>query len=217
MNVRFFELRQSAEGVRLSPPWDFDYNPNSGLITCRHVHDEPNQVWCEHMGPCVQAGADADAIWEPTGTVGTPDGEGVPVFEDQMRLDIPMFPTVGLWASVTLTLIPRPTMPMYSVEWDHPNGRDGLLIGHITRGEGRKVIRELMVEFMWAAPDREVECQAAHHGLAAQIEWSKCINDERRTREAWSVYIHDWCTYCRVNRGDNSDLIPAAENTGVWS
>lgn len=217
MNVRFFELTTDLDGKDLSVAWDFEYNPNSGRVRCMECIDPSDMIWCGHIETAVRLSADADGIWSPVGISADPDTEGLPVFEPQMQLAIPMFPTVGMWATVTLTLTSRPGMPMYSVEWDHPTGKDTLFIGHITHGEGRSTIRELLIEFMWAAPDRSVECQAAHHSLRAQREWETIINGPLRTREAWSVYITDWCTYCNLHRGDDSDLVPEAETTGVWS
>lgn len=216
LNVRFFELPATWAASSGNVVWDFEYNPNTGLIRCHEVHEDSNPVWCEHVEASVTLNADASAIWEPIGIKAGTGDEGDPVLADEMKLDIPMFPTVGLWANVSLLLVPRLYVPMYTVEWSHPYGASDQFIGNITRGEGRRTIREMLVEFMWAAPDREVECRASHHGLRAQIEWQKLINSEFRTREAWSIYLTDWCTYCNLHRGDDSDLIPESENNGVW-
>lgn len=211
-NLSYIEYEAEGE----PSAWDYQFNPNSGQIHCMQC--SPREIWCSHVEAMTRVNAESQAIFEIIDV--SPQGEAI--YRDQFVMDIPVFPTHTFWTQVILTPAHRPGFPMYSVEWDKPEPdgqiKDTLFICHITQGEGRKSIREMLFELMWATNDRAIECKASHHGLAAQVNWQNALqNTATRTLEAWSLFMTEWCTYCTIHQASNDDLIPAAENTGVWS
>lgn len=168
--------------------------------------------WCRHVSVGVQLGGDSEAIWKKD-----PDVE-YPLVVD---LEIPMFPSQGFWTTVNLERVePQPyTLPRFQVMWvnDRPDWNTKEFICFLGPGEGRRTIRQVLIEHMLSFDIGE--CKAAHHGLGAQRRWLRDMREVKTKRvQQWSVYTTYQCLECRKsNAAHDPDLIPDQQRTNVWS
>lgn len=192
-------------------PDNFTLNSNSGRVEC--VLCQTN--WCDHMHKMIGSSADSDMIW-----VKDPAAD----YLEFIYLEIPMFPSINLWTMVNLTLNKDAPIPMYRVEWPFLTCTEGR-IGHslrficnITQGEGRKIIRTCLIEYMYGDPGRKKECASHAHGPYEEKVWQQHQKTLDHFSEDWCVYTTDACLTCLkkfdpLNIPD--DLVPDKQN--VWS
>lgn len=193
--VAFFEYKDVSFVLR-----------SSGYIECGECDFAK---WCEHNEILTRERGDRRAIWTNT-------SDELP---ESLFLEIPMFPSENFWKKVRLKL--DENMPRYAVHWRpplHPDNAEAPLIMFLNPGEGRNVIRTVLVEYMLYSMKPDAECKAGHHGYIAQIAWENDMKTSRKTVQLWSVYTTDMCLTCLVNMNvTDPDLIPDRQGSGVWN
>lgn len=185
---------------------------SNGKIICNEKHSEfpPKPLnWCNHIQKAAVLRWDAQAIWV----------SGQEQW-DSFYLEIPMFPNDNLWASVELIKVDSKT-PVYAVDWHEcpTNLNHATRLCYLNPGEGRNVIRQVLVEYMWADRFRVKSCKAGHHNYSAEMRWQQDTKSgsSRLAPQYWSVYTTEQCLTCRI--GDPSSdpsLIPDTQKT-VWN
>ena len=160
------------------------YSPN-GHIRCTTC----DSLWCAHTEAQVVDHSDSVVIWNRSATT-------EPLVAE-MSLAIPMFPTVNLWTTVQLVL-DLTFAARYEVHWNRALG-EFVQIGSINRGEGRRVIREMLVEHMYGDRARPDQCEAGIHFLKAEKNWQASRFSPQRAAWDWCVYTTGMCLTCLIS------------------
>lgn len=156
--------------------------------------------WCPHTEGSVTNRLDSEIIWDFVNWA-----------RKSLLVEIPVFPSEGFWESVDL----RPdkgTIKRMHIQWP----ATGEWLGFLNPGEGRGIIRELMIDFVRSKVSPNTICPAGHHSVEAEAVWQADQKTNRRHIQMWSLFKTGWCLYCRRYNGTSSDLIPNEERLGVW-
>jgi hypothetical protein len=191
----------------VDPQLDFTFANNGHIYCANGCGVSGPEIWCEHLQEALVKGWDWHAIW--------PEDHHP---ADQFQLMIPVFPKSNQWTEVVLTKWPRyDKIPRLIVEWDQGPVDATVFVCFNSPGEGRRTIRNTLVEMMWGDPARRTECHAAHHGFAAEMEWQEKMKNPNTTAAAqWAVYITGECLHCQINNFSNDpDLVPPKQGS-VW-
>lgn len=180
---------------------------SEGAIECLTCKEENTHgvYWCDHIQDNVLNHRDYQAIWR----------NGLEPVE--FDLEIPMFPTEGLWAKVTLSKDQK--FDRFLVEWKT------MFVCYLNPGEGRKVIRSILWEKcttylnkMAVSIGKPPDCSSSSHSMSAQLKWEKSTTNGRFNAQRWSLYTTKMCIQCNhdaLSIGD--DLAPPRQKFGVWS
>jgi hypothetical protein len=170
--------------------FDFSIDRITRHITCL----ECDQVWCAHLANITRENLDTEFIW----------GEENAELVLRQSIQVPIVPTMSMWAEVTLTLNDR--LKAYMVEFD------SVFIGFIHRGEGRGVLRSMMIDWFRGTDFAAKECIQIGHSYKAQMVWQRDMqpnaNEGRKFSQQWSVFTTGRCLVCNGEADDFSDLAP---------
>ena len=191
----FFEW----QGENLQIPVQFAWT-DDGNIRCQSCPESP--TWCMHVEMLTIENGDAEPIWEM--------GENEAMF----GLQIPMFPTKDLWARAELVYVGK--VDAYTVGIDTDESTENIRMGFLHRGEGRNVIRQMILDWFDGqfGASTNLQCMSASHKVSSEIAWIDAMRDDnKRILNYWSVWDTHSCIYCKNGEGDMSDLIPDASST----
>jgi hypothetical protein len=189
----FFEWK--SERDRLT--YDFMAMPN-GHIACEVCSAS---LWCEHIEQMIKANGDAGVIFEDF----TPGGV------EDLRIEVPMFPTSNLWQPVVLT--PHKKITAYFVDLDVDSASYEL--GFLNPGEGRVVLRSMVLSwFAGMVETSTLQCKSKSHGFPAQKAWEQNMKDEgARALSLFAVWQQGTCPHC-LRQLNDPDLVPDAGDGG---
>lgn len=174
--------------------------PN-GHLACDNCEGKP---WCEHIETLVRENADAEILWQD---------EGEPY--DALELEIPVFPTANLWGRVVLEKSQRISLAYRASFFIRPGiTADGVFLGHIHGGEGRYVLRSMLLDYFQGAIDpRTLKCNAGVHTFKQEMKWQSDMKDPNTAiMQYWSVWVNKTCIGCAIDASDWADLIPDAKS-----
>lgn len=191
----------------------YEYDITTGQLKCTECVGSP--IWCLHVRGLVRDGKDLSNFW-PTNDLVAPE------YNVNCKVYVPVFPDANHWTYVELVAYSGPGgAARYQILWeDYPlkyvdeNGTisPSPVVGFLNRGEGRQVIRSILIEYMWGDPRRSYECKAAHHGYAQQKAFEANIaQTPEYYYEAWSIYMTNQCLVCNTITGLDPNLIPASQ------
>lgn len=171
--------------------------------------------WCEHIEWYVQEGLDQKDIWDETED-GTLSLTGV-------RLMVPIIPRLSQWADVGFGAEHHGNYKMELLLDSKVDIKTGEVpsefLGFFSPGEGRMVLRSMVLT--WFAPrDVEIkECQATTHDFQAQMSWErdhKKGRERERLAQHWSVFTKGFCLRCAAisDAIGGDDLVPDGGRAG---
>ena len=192
----FFDYKSENASV----PFHF-YWTDVGSIRCQMCDDTPD--WCMHIEMLTIENGDAESLWKY--------GEDEAMFSVQ----VPMFPTNGLWARAELMYVGK--FDAYKVGIDAEEFTENIRIGFLHRGEGRNVIRQMILDWFDGqfGMSKTIKCMSASHKVSSEIAWVDAMRDDnKRILNYWSVWDTHSCIYCKNGADtDMSDLVPDASST----
>lgn len=155
-------------------------------------------MWCTHIEGAVRDNADSEAIFDANEELGF--------------LEIPMFPSLNLWARVRLALNVKLEAYKVYMDWDGNPPTDSNFLGFLHHGEGRMVIRSMILNFFEGEVNlSSLACKSSAHKMRQEIDWQKSLNDpNKRIPQLWSVYQNGACIACTMSAGEWADLVPDA-------
>lgn len=157
--------------------------------------------WCAHIEAYLQTREDWTSLW----------GTFPPGHYQALTVQVPIVPTEMLWAECQLTY--KEKLDAYSMTHEDGDGFEQF-IGFVHRGEGRIVLRSMMIDWFKSIVNIEaLTCTQVSHGFAAQTRWNQNMRDQGRAfAERWSVWANKKCLYCNGKKEDDfSDLAPDNE------
>lgn len=184
----------------------------NGHIKCHstnHVRDGQSNLWCPHLEHCTKTGLDSKALF---GIL----EEGAWENQFPFALQVPMFPSLHMWATVILTPKKSPKMTRINVTWEPPDKKGASeYLCTLNEGEGRNTLREVLLNAPIVFYDgRFPICQAAHHGPAAERAYQDRMVSTHMFAERWGIYTTNWCVYCIENNSAvDPSLIPEKEDS----
>lgn len=154
-----------------------------------------NEPWCEHIEDFIRHNADAEFWW-------------VPVPTNERLIMVPIVPTAALW--VTMRLEYKEKVAAYAVSFDDEAFVH--FLGFVHRGEGRYVLRSMMIDWFWGHVDTSTfKCDAFSHGYKREMMWQHAMQ-KRSTSfpQLFSLWRTKMCVACHNSTaGDDwDDLIP---------
>lgn len=176
-----------------------------GTVMCG-AHDQLTD-WCEHLADNMISNGDQAIIWDIM------EGQEKP---EKWDLQIPVFPTNDLFETVTLNKLVSYNTLRWIVEWDIDPLSPSVTLGLLNRGEGRNVVRRLMVEYMWSATDNQApQCKASTHSLPQENLYIRETHpsSKHRAMNVWSVWREGMCIPCMVQTNQLIDLVPDKEGS----
>ena len=134
--------------------------------------------------------------------------------EAMLGLQIPIFPTKSLWARGELLYVGK--FDAYKVGIDTDESTQSVHIGFLHRGEGRNVIRQMILDWFDGqfGASTTVKCRSASHKPLQELQWTQAMKDDnKRIQNLWSVWDTHSCIACIGLVGDMSDLVPDGSST----
>lgn len=177
----------------------------NGVLQCSVRQHEGVGIrhWCDHIRSCIEGEDDATWCFDPGALI------------------VPMFPTSDMYAEVRIDdkvtaggrrlLIPVQDGGNYSPDQD--------FVGFISPGEGRKVIRSMLLNWAEAKVRRPgdpdgAECRSSMHGVTAENRlkqmYQNAQSKQSRNMQAintWSVADVGVCVMCAAT-ASSPDLVP---------
>lgn len=163
-----------------------------------HIHCETcgnlNVPWCEHCEKLVRANGDAEAVWL----------ENRPSIH---HIEVPMFPNLNMWRRTELVFVPR--LDAYKMTIATPNMTEPYtVLGFLHEGEGRMVMRSMILDWFVAFAPSDLMCRASSHKFRQEMKWQDDMKDHNKAIvQRWSVWSNGVCTGCTM-ADDWADLIP---------
>jgi hypothetical protein len=163
-----------------------------GSVTCQN---HPKKNWCEHIQFLVENDLDSSSIFEPY------------LYH---ILQIPMMPSLGLWTKIRLD--PVNAITAYSVTNLGFSGNRDDFLGMIHPGEGRRVIRLMMLDWFKGHVDYEnLICPSSKHSYIAEMVFKSDARQglTRWLPQVWSIWEAGCCLICSgILNEDFGDLVP---------
>lgn len=136
---------------------------------------------------------------------------------------IQVMPSEGISIMVALFEEDNDDRYMKMLKWKHPGpnweDRDYEFLGFLSNGEGRGVIRQLIINELDAILVDKI-CNSKTHGLAAEREWKRKMGGSHISSwlERYNTLVNGMCTFCNYAQRTeeamqkrskyDSDLIP---------
>lgn len=186
-------------------PGEADIDGDSqGVLHC----SEHSEAWCNHIAFVVDKGLDSKLIWIPDEYLE----------EDlDISLDVPVVPTAGTW--VKAHLIYRQKLDAMEVYFNFTAVE---FAGFIHRGEGRKVLRSMFIDFFrgrW--PDDDKKCMSSSHTFQREQELRKLMLTTQNTfANMIELVLRSQCLACRLayeSIFSDPDLVPSDDKKTIWS
>lgn len=172
---------------------------------------EKSKRHCSHIQQEFKKNTDLDFMWEED-----------PALQFPISVEIPISSDYDQWAEVEIfsakETIGLPGKAL--IRWEQI---DLTVIG---RGEGRRVIRDALVNHMLGDYKGTKECKSTGHTPRDQIEWLRDTGVDpsyptRRVAQLWSVYTTGLCLGCnyRLNHLIREEAHTAALQVGknIWN
>lgn len=186
----FVKLKWSIDPLEEIVVTAVDGNP---LVCTQH-----DLEWCKHLEEILSYRSDSQEIFSP-------DHESV----EQWVCVVPIFPTHGLFHSVKLKWIPFPVPALDITDID-----DDKSYGILAEGDGRAVIREMLIFDLMADRRDNILCKSKSHKFAHEMLLAKHLEDKKwRLIEKWCILKTGKCHSCLEpgSTEDFSDLVPNKE------
>lgn len=174
------------------------YVKESGFLEC----DDCGSIWCVHLEKLIRENKDALSLWENS----TEEDEGQVV-------KVPIVPSLQIWTDIELINY-RPDMrkiqPHESSQFIWLEIRDDW--GFLQVGEGRKVLRDIILTKFVAAFPNTPKCKSSSHGPAQEKYFQE---NGKQFFFKWISASTGMCPPCRsrsVNVGEDPDLIPESDS-----
>lgn len=179
---------------------------SGGNLSCSGVNCRA-AVWCEHIQEVITSGHDAPSVW----------AHGFSVDPWTPFVDVPVMPTQEIWAKVRLDQASDSVLKVNLHAPPQRNPPDGYspFIGFISEGEGRAVIRQMLIG--WFEPwynqhSRDVPCGSIHHtpGRTMQVIRQGDANPVNKFINAWTLFFFQQCMICWKNQRRQIHQAPGA-------
>lgn len=187
-------------------------NFDNGHLVCSRFHpdtDDTPHFWCAGIEKFIKTGRDMLMIWDKT-----PES----MHPDTQYLQVPVFPTYNIWTRVTLTLDTR--YERYQITWAKSDDLlDSEVLGYLNPGEGRSVVRSLLIQKMETEHELPKTCGAYAHNFNEEMQFRKRIQGPYAPAEHWMIWTTGRCIACerRLLEAFSDDVVPGRESTGVWT
>lgn len=170
------------------------------------------KTWCHEMEQCIKENDDALLIWPQN--VEPASG---------MTLAVPIIPSKDQWADCILEL--KENVRAYKIWFKaaHIHGfaslEELMFIGFLHRGEGRAVVRSILLDYLrmqWEvgvkAGSKHLLCANKLHSFKAQMAYEQnIVGHQSALVETWSILNTGNCLTCVEGSVDDfDDLIPDA-------
>lgn len=177
-----------------------DMRMRNGLLQCGHPLHEPKILdWCDHISRYISSGQDTDMLH--TG----------------MRIQVPIFPTQSIFASVSISDEVVGTSALMEMEYTPDIGKDVKIpLGFWNPGEGMLSIRFVILDYLLSKVDPNesfekgsirTKCPNGAHSMK-----SARIMSERSRGNAqwkwgclWNIVMEKACTPCVEESSGVSD------------
>lgn len=173
-------------------------------------------MWCEHIEKWVRDMDDAPFIW-----MGFSDKSLA-----SADVAVPIVPTADVWELASLRrLDPRKD----SVEvWIKDDGANtvvdkDIFIGFLNPGEGRFVLREMLLDWFIGTIQAQIEkqkCSAPGHGYTQTVRWNADMQEGGGVAlvQQWTVWSTGRCLGCTFDPSSAAQFVPDAGPTrNPWS
>lgn len=181
-----------------------------GHIECRASEHEEAPSMCSHINDLIESGDDADYIWT--------DLLDLDLEDSPVRVQVPMyFAASNDWSAVfadcEITKMNSVLFGLYYLDQNPWRRREEVFVGFTCEGEGRKVWKQMLYNWLVSDEDFGKECSSGRHGLAEQRMWNHSLGTEEEMYQRWSIFTTASCLGCRAKsnpsgRAFNDDLIP---------
>jgi hypothetical protein len=181
---------------------------NTGEVFCAFCKEA--QKWCSHLQNSMLDYSDSKLIWGLFPETESPN---------EIEIEIPVFPSFDFWEKVSLVRNTTGSNPVKEIFWTEITSQDHTFLGFLNPGEGRQVIRLLLIQQLWINFDIvNSACLSSTHGPQEQVRWYKQTspNSNLRPIQFWSVYRTGLCLLCLKKLNSISDLVPDKEGS-VWN
>lgn len=165
---------------------------------------EKSARFCSHIKHWFNQNIDLDFMWE-----------ALPI-----RIEIPISSDYDQWAQVEI-FASEPTISISGkalVCWETID------ITVISRGEGRKVIRDALINHMYGDYKASKECKSTGHTPGDQKIWENAMEvfGTLRVAQLWSVYTTGLCLPCNrrldlLVRNEAGRAAAEATSNNVWN
>lgn len=164
------------------------------VLRCSRCTPPGSEPWCEHLAKVV---------------TDNKDGEEGMVY-DLSNVLIPMFPTHGLFTLASLD--PNEKAGGRKIFVNQPNEPQPQFIGFLMPGEGRKVIRAMLID--WAIPNYNpatTQCNSRIHSAPAERYLQRCLEAQKGSlgyAQKWCIITEKLCLMChdKMNNFDPADV-----------
>lgn len=184
------------------------------IISDNHQHrmlrcEDCEQVWCEHIEKFILEGQDAEIMWNVI-ELKFEREEDLDIVEPY-EMPVPIIATKNLWAECRVSPDGKmeDTFLIGIMVKDEPQ-----FVGYLHKGEGRAVIRGMLLEFFRGSYFDDMTCENPFHNFQAEVAWQTAKKSPvDSVVEQWSVWTTGKCLTCKTNsdQEDFSDLIPEKE------
>lgn len=206
-----YKVKTDAGGLRVSGSQTYIgmgvKTSNIGMLVC----DEHESAWCEHVEYIIRTNMDSFSIFN--------EYENYNI----ARIYVPVLPVDwNIFACVVLEYVDRDTLKAYLWNATKPrvltddyikNG--AVFIGLVGRGDGRKALRSMILEWVAVLPECwPTKCRSASHTRSREREIRDEILQDKRSRIAhtWCIHWYNKCARCTLEEGPehkfDDDLIP---------
>lgn len=159
-------------------------------------------IWCTHIRDIIQRGEDASSMWEEFHS------------EQWDLVSIPLVPTDSIHIVTILEPISEEIDYALSVSVHLPGDTPSKLspfLGHINEGEGRSVIREMIID--WFEPEVEKpqeKCLSHRHDRSRDYHLYKHLNGNynKRYSNQWTLHFFRLCMKCYQDEMDEIGKAP---------
>jgi hypothetical protein len=178
-----------------------------GFLECK-AHGATT-FWCEHIKEVVMKELDRVSFVPDDVDIYDHHGYQVPIFPEKLHL----------FGRVVLNGIVKNVhaVKVYFIPEGMPDEMDEHYLGFLHSGEGRKVLRSMLLDFARAYTEQpDFQCRSSSHDFQAQMKWEQIMaqppDSVIRIATAFSLLNSQMCIACadpiNADTDDNSDLIP---------
>lgn len=177
-------------------------DPNHDFKLGCSVHEGVDH--CSHRQDVIRHNLDADQMW---GMSGVPD-----------EILIPIMPSMGIYAHLSIQEIDD-NPDMVSVYYVSERKGNAIIqsdfLGFFSRGEGRKMLRMMMLNYLEVKFIEIDKCKGPRHGITEERIWrANQGNLMQHFKDQYNVWHYNLCTACFDKKpaySSDDDLIPEAD------
>jgi hypothetical protein len=182
--------------------------PN-GFLQCEN---DGTDVWCSHIESVITNNLDSISMWERKGAFVDADGKEFA----SIIVQVPLAPTKKIWLEAELQSCDMPqtrwlVLPEFEAVELPP-------LGFVHEGEGRGVLRSMILDWFNGVSDPDATCSNKGHGWDAQMVWEADLlhSGLDRFAQLWSVFTANECLTCSSKTFDLSEFVPVEEKGAGW-